>query len=579
MRRRERSLWRRLFFPHELEPTPGTEQVSQGVAIRVEAVAHYLRVERRTAWGPASSLGKMKLFEDGPVPSDGSFGNQESIVRPLRETSTISRCAACNGAGTLRCHVCNGSGGRYTLWCSTCSGSGREPHSECNGEGERASWKEVVYTRSTASLVRWSIPEEFATHEVRQAVERSAAPSPAFLIKDLSDARIAPLLRGTSEGPFTCIASARAAAEELEKQLCESEREGIRITASFQVAPVSAVTFRGALNREERFWLVGRGPAAVEPEDPPSRVRWPALRYLRYFGSLLVAIGETGYWPFQLGVWGLLYYVLRYSRFARRTFGFSALDIHPLYSFSSAVIAAALAHDLVRGGLLKRFLDSVRLSYRRLRRRTRVRTIAVVGAPDDFRTWLACLNMIGSHLDRLKPVGPATRELLRAMLGQAPGSNSCPTTFLETKQGEVLRLVPVGLPSSKSRYESSLISGAVDGVIRLTRMSDDNTAADVTCPQASLVLSRRTDLADSTGATPTGAAAIDLIRKSFTRETTAGLDWQAVFNRLWAPVEHVLSFAGRPDSPRKLPHMYDIMTADPPASIAPTSRARSLVHP
>jgi hypothetical protein len=422
--------------------------------------------------------------------------------------------------------------------------------------------------------VKWILPGGDVPSEVRIAAEQRSPAGPGRPLAELTEASVIQQVGHSYEGLSASLASACAVPEELRAQVRESGSQCVSVSGTWRVTPLSSLAFRNQLGRPLTFWTAGLGDHCTETLLPKWKLRWPVLEGTREIAqTLLDAADHSGVindHPY-LTVMGLalapVYFLLRLmvDDSFKKGIWVSTATWTSILKVAAVIVCIPFVSDLVFGGFLGRAIDSARLNLRRLLPRPRVRNVAVTGAADDVQAWLACVTMIGSHTDRLEPIGPATRSLLQTMAGQRSEGVTIPSALLRVGKLGVVRLLPVTQSSLRDAYERGLMSEMLDGIVHLRRASDDQATPGVPVPNAQLLLSGRTDLADSSGLCPNGATAIKLIRTAFTRESPAGLDWGAVFDRLWAPVQQALSRDAEP------PALVEYASAEPQAGHTPSS--------
>jgi hypothetical protein len=423
MKREERALWRRLFFPHEWEPVPGTERVVHSVAIVVDAVVKGVYVELRTGWGTRSRAATMEYFDNpgGVLPSDVGDGSGPLVTRPLKGSASTFLCNECKGSGRVECDACGGRGKQpcpacsglgFTLgqpdgctvcsgWgvakCAACSGTRTVRHESCEGEGRRAKWTEIAYAPSSQEHRKVVLPKGRSEGDLPEAVI-DWLPLAGKPIGELSPEAISKAL-GYSSGVSEVIASANAVVAKLAERAREDGYRAVSVAPRYGVVPLSSYSFRTTLGRVVTRWVVGRGLLGVDV-DPGSATG----------GAGVVKPGDAAERK-RTNQFLVLWQLWMVGAAALREFWLMFAPLLPLAAWRfgwRGIVERSVALNLARP------------------RVPRVRTVAVVASGDEGRTYLACLALIGSLVDKLRVTDVLVRPHLEALV---PGPVSSITNF------------------------------------------------------------------------------------------------------------------------------------------------------
>ncbi len=539
VRREGRSRSARLLFPHELEAIPGSERERRSVAIVVSAEA-YTRIEHRIASGPASVL-KTENFFFSPLNAPAPGPDGSSVIERVEASVEVEECAGCHGAGKIECRACRGQGvvecsvcvgrgwlaswrdtcvqcnGRTRVTCRSCNGDGLT-HAACNGEGRIARWEETVAVPFRKTFRDVVIPAELRSQSIRDAVERWLPVGER--LTQLSREAVVATLGYDRPDLGDVLRQADAVRSQLGARL---QQEGVAETSgmfSYSVIPISACEYRNQRGRRETFWLVGTGGSAVDlstTNEPSSwEKRFDALMHPRK--------GESTFL-----VPGLIYVIV--------------------VCFVGSLLVVPLALCAQNPRFLRRALDAVACNLRRLRRAPRTRTMAVAAPGNAASTYLACVASIGSHVGRLKVVDSGIGPHVDALIDGCAGDRGPSSVILQVGRNEFVRLISLSSDGAERPREMALLPEAVDGVVQIG--PDDESVA----PEALL---RARDAAEGS---PPSVRALDLIREAFTRQRKLELDWPAVFDKLWAPIQRALN------DPMSVRALSEPQTAGPNAAV------------
>ncbi len=529
--------WYRWAFPAgDKLLAAGIERVIDTAAITVDVLVQRERMSIARASCPASERAAIRFYEKAePHRPKAPVFEHRTEAFPVSGTQSVGRCADCLGLGTVKCEHCEGRG---QTRCERCDGHGRfkralvdgEPriedpchrcggdgvadcprchrrkvvrHDSCAGTGTLLTWDETVFTWWAEKVRETHLPPQGPQDELKKAVEQWVS-AVEDSIQELTQEVVAERLGYDSADVALLVESARLTGESVEKRVGAPGERCLFVTKRFRIVPIGACCYRPRPNKAaEEFWLVGRGDRAIELSRPHVGSRW------------------------TVGYWGL---------------GFLIADaFHGLYQVSPiAATAGVLGLSLAATELKRALFD----------RDARVTTLAVLPAANGLRTYLTCLATLGAYVGRLEVVDQTYRAHLEVLMGEAYQAAQSRSVVFRQKGGRLLRLVQVARPSDLSDGEWRRLTRAVDGVVFLEEAADDGAAelqrrvagvSPALLAAARLQLSQRATDADRNGVTPEGRLAIEAIRRAFVSETRAELDWQAVFDRLWAPVAAVLA--------------------------------------
>jgi hypothetical protein len=302
------------------------------------------------------------------------------------------------------------------------------------------------------------------------------------------------------------LRKAEAARSQLEGRLRQDGAGETLAKFSFSVIPIAAYEYRNHHGHRETFWLVGRGGSAIDVG--PTKSREPSSLEKRLHALTHPANGElTLSSP-------LLWFSIVVFHGKWRAIGFSA---------------SVIAWYIENPRLLRRTIDVVACNLRRLRRAPRTRTVAVAAPGNAASTYLACVASIGSHVGRLKVADSGIGAHVDALIDGCAGDRGPSSVILQVGRNEFVRLISLSSDGAERLREMALLPEAVDGVVQIG--PDDQPVA----PEALL---RARDAAEGS---PPSVRALDLIREAFTRQRKLELDWPAVFDKLWAPVQRALN--------------------------------------
>ncbi len=548
-RRRERSVFRRLFLADDPLLEAGVEQLVETAAARIEVKSEHERVSKRDVTVPASRRRTVRFYDVAQPtrPREGHF-EQRSEEFPLRDTLRVYTCASCRGQGQVRCGRCTGRGkvrcfscggsgrdetaGRRRT-CSSCGGSGQRSCSgclgtgkvtcgKCRGEGRLASWEVEIYRwlieeRSEDELPPAAAQEPRVRRRFRrwlkanreQVVSFEAAPAADHLGFETREA----LEVATRAGE--CV-------RRLEGEAQKSRDRYLFHRTGRSIAPVGYTVVRSSAGertgrpggRVRFYWLVGRGEQALEVT---TRGRPDGVKCLGWLG-----FGSGG--------------VMAYESVAL------ALDqALPLLEAMAETHSLWLAEGSVASWLL------ALIAARRVRRRKPpVPVIGVIVASGQPTAFLTCLAYLGSYLGRLEVLDRAYDIHSRRLLGKIRPNRQSESLGIELADGRRIRLVEVANPQNLSAEQLRMTAQALDAVIILEHPGQ--TAADLRVRISSaaeqpptigtLLIDDGMDLLGAGAALP-----LEAVRQAFVEDFAGDVDWQALFDRMWRPLEGLLESA------------------------------------
>jgi hypothetical protein len=417
------------------------------------------------------------------------------------------KCLECDGTGQKTCWRCDGQGstvGKYTFGggspaedpcsacegerrtaCEDCHGSGTVQHEPCGGEGKVGTWEEEVYTYSTdITKGRTRFPTGAPVKELTAALDRWMA----FASQPLPNLERASVVKALGYD-FPDLDGVIGAAHRLRdslaaKMAADYHYRSLSVTATFHVVPLAAYLFRTQARRgSEQFWVLGRGEEAVD--IAPAGRRWMGIRWAARSQGIIFC-----------------FYVIWLV---------SLRSTEAAFDLAFASLTTLLSYDLLIDEFPGLLGAVVRLNLRRFG--GRVRTIAVLGTPDETSLLASCLTTVGSHARRLEVVGARARSQLERIMGRAPTARETAPILVRLADGRVVRLLFADPPASEP--ERDALGHVVDGVVTL---------------DAALV------------------EKLETIRTSYLREHEDGArDWPAIFDELWAPIETAKPLSMLPD--------------------------------
>ncbi len=541
-RRRDRSVLRRLVFADEPLLAAGLEQLVETAAARVEVTSQHERVGQRTVTVPASRHRRVRFYDVARPnrPREGRF-ERRSEAFPLRPSLRIYPCTACGGAGEITCRRCAGRGvagcptcgasrrrrgrrracrvcgGRGDATCRRCRGRGRVTCGSCRGEGQLASWEVEVYQWLVASRAGEETPRLTEEARVRHAFRRWLKADPDR-VANFEPAAVEKHLGYRTPEALEVAARADAHRRRLEDEARSSADRYLFHRTDRSLAPVGYTLMRLA-GRGHGYWLVGRGEHAreVTPRGRPDA--WKCLGWL--------GLGSGG----TLGYEGVV----------------QAWDL-ALPVLEGLTLFAEMPLALLAGGSAASWLLTLAGVRRLHRRQAPVQTVGLIvrgGRPTPF---LTCLAYLGSYLGRLTVSDRAYDLQSERLLGRMRPDRQSESLSIELPDGRKVRLVEVARPDRLSDAQVRLMARALDAVMFLeapepkpSDLPQRVASAAPALPTGALAIGAGGDLREAAGPLP-----LETIRRTFVEDLAADVDWPAVFERMWRPLDALLGGAGAP---------------------------------
>ncbi len=542
-RERERSALRRLFLADDPLLEAGVEELVETAAARVEVTSQHEEVRLESVTVPASRRRSVRFYEAAQPkpPREGHFERRTDKF-PLSDTLSVYSCTTCGGSGKItcgrclgsgraRCASCGGSGRRKdargrSSWCGSCGGgggrtcgscggSGKVTCGACRGEGRLASWDAEVYI--------WSIEQR--THDVLPPPAKKSRVKKAFH-RWLETAETAPEHAGelvTSFEPTTVgdhlgfeTAETRSVATRADRHRRRLEDEARTARGRYlfhrtdrRIAPVGYVIVRLA-GRARHYWLVGRGAQA---EEVTPRGRPDGVKCLGWLG---------------LGSGGAMSY---------ESVNMAWEQTVPLVEAMVQAPSLSLA-----GGAAGSWTLTLIAGHRVRSRKPPVPAVGLITTDGRQTTFLTCLAYLGSYVGHLEVLDRAYDFQSRRLLGGAGSHRQSESLGIELAGGRRIRLVEVANPHGLSAELLTLMARALDAVLILEQ--PDQTAADLSARLAAvdpaprigtLAVDDRQRLDD-----PGAALSLEAVRRAFVEDIGAEVDWRALFDRMWRPLDDLL---------------------------------------
>ncbi len=538
-RQRERSRLRRYFLADDPLLEAGVEELVETAAARVGITSEHENVSRREVTVPASQRGTVRFYKEPQPnrPREGHF-ERRSEEFPLEDTLKVFTCGTCSGSGRVRCWSCSGNGavrcstcggagkmqdsggrrrtcgdcggsGRQT--CGTCRGSGRVTCGTCRGEGKLASWEVEIYQWLIETRSADLLPLAADETRVRRAFDRWLKINPEQ-VASFEPAAVASHLG--FETPATLEVAARADEQrrQLEDKARASRNRFMFLRADRAIAPVGYTLVR--LADDARFyWLVGRGDKALEvqPKGRPDGVK--------FLGWLGAGSGSAMAWESL---------ELAFDQALPLIESLQLLGESPSVGF---VAGSAASWLLTAAGV------------RRIRgRKPPVPAIGLIVASGRPTAFLTCLAYLGSYLGRLRVLDRAYDMQSERLLGRMRPNRQSESLGIELTDGRRIRLVEVANPQGLSAERIRLMARALDAVMIIEQ--PDQTAAELKgqiasaarpAPKIGTLVIDNGPLSSTRPALP-----LDAVRRAFVEDVHTNADWQALFDRMWRPLEALL---------------------------------------
>lgn len=539
-RQRDESALRRLILADERWLEAGVEQLVESAAVRVAVRSQHERVGRRSETVPVSRHRSVTFYDVAQPnrPQEGRF-EQRAEEFPLRGTLRIFTCTTCHGRGRVRCRVCSGSGraacsgcggsgqiqrqgksytcggcgGRGRQRCLNCSGSGQVRCSTCDGERQLASWEVETYRWLVEKRWAEEFPVDTEASRVRRAFRRWLKTLPETL-PSLEPETVAEHLGFETREAMEVAGRADDARLELEKQARASSDRYLFHESVPAVAPVGYTVVR--LDGKARYyWLVGRGEKALEVKPSGRPDGWKCAGWM--------GLGSGGF--------------MTWETFSR------AFDL-PLSVLEGLQLGETSGGLLVGGSLAGWTLAAG--GWRRYRqRKPPVRTVALITTTGQPTVFLTCLAYLGSYLDRLRVLDRAYDVQSERLLGRMRPNRQSESLSLALSDGRKVRLVEVAKPQKLSQEQLRLMNRALDGVMILEELQGNAAQLLARLASAGPQPPSATLAVDSTGGDLAAPDRLPLegLRRAFVENLHGDVDWPALFDRMWSPVEGLLSEA------------------------------------
>lgn len=537
-RDRDRSWFHRAFLNEERQLAAGLVKLVETAALEVSVQKQFEKVSIiPSVLIPASQVERTKFYDEPEPhpPSEGQLVNRVDRF-PLKASIKIVPCPRCGGRGCricddcrgqkkVRCSRCKGSG-RELLWllkcagcggdgvvtCGTCDQNGEMIDPGCAGEGKVASWDIHVFEYWVQEVSEtWlppNLPEAIST-KVVAAVHHKALKAPSFSLGAVTE-----MLGYTTPEVETLMDRAEGWVSAHRRMTIFGGARCIHVAPTVRVMRLSScrVLSESQQNAGD-YWLIGQGSTAREVPPTPTYDPWK----VGALPGLAVASLAMRVLPELAGIESLALVLV----FLGGVFAFAGVG------FSLAGVGA------------RRVLFA---------RRERVRTIAVLPSSGARSVYLSCLGTVGSLASKLEVLDYNYRGDMEAMMGSGRPSLSSQSLAVRTSDGVLVRLIEVARPAELTDDELARMARAVEGVVYLSEEGHSAEALRARLrrvfkrplPEATIRVDGNATETDRRGVTAEGDLGIEAVRKAFTRESEAKLDWLTVFARLWAPVETAL---------------------------------------
>ncbi len=545
-RQRERSVFRRYFLADDPLLEAGVEQLVETAAARVGVTSQHERVSRRTVTVPASQRRSVRFYEvaEPNRPREGHFERKLEEF-PLGDTVNVFNCPSCSGSGRVKCWTCSGRGavscsscggsgrtqdsggrrrtcggcggsGRQT--CGTCRGSGDVMCGKCRGEGQLASWEVEVYQWLIEQRSADALPLPADESRVRRAFDRWLKTSNEQLAS-YEPAAVASHLGFDTADALEVAARADAQRRNLEDKAEKSSNRFLFLRSDRSIAPVGYTVVR--LDDTARFyWLVGRGDKALEVKP---KGRADGVKCLGWMG-----LGSGG-----AMAWESL--TLAFDQALPVIESLQLLGEGPSLWLAGGSAASWL---LTAAGIRRVHL-----------RKPPVPTVGLIPAAGRPTAFLTCLAYLGSYLGHLKVIDRAYDIQSEHLLGRMRPNRQSESLGIELAGGRKIRLVEVANPGGLSAERIRLMAQALDAVMILEQPHQlDQTATDLEAQIASaakppprigtLRIDNGRDLHALQAALP-----LEAVRRAFVEDVAGDVDWQALFDRMWRPLEELLELS------------------------------------
>ena len=506
VRQRERPWHQRLFYADDDLSGEGIEHLRRSAAFQVELLSQHRSSEQIVASRPASKRPSDKEFEDSSTlpPAPGSF--QEKEVRlHQRETLQVADCKTCRGKGILRCEDCFGTG----ILCNTCDGDGRVLCHTCLGEGMVVQWVVLVQ--------QWTVEQRGATVLPRddlpllgETVESWFQEVGGELLPDLEPETLRQHLDVVPDAGL--LLRVKATQDALLKKSQSSKEPFLHHSFRVRAVPIGYALQRSGLTAQES-WLVGHGPQA--------QLLLPRKKQLDPIkGAGWLGLGSGG--------------------------AMAALSVMPVLPVPDPLLLA--------GGALAG-MATLAGGYRTFGPRRPLPILISANAGGRATGWLSVLAYVGSYTRRLRVLDRDYGERLALLRGGESPRNQSQSLTVELENGRRARLLEV----------DGLWDRAPEVIELIERVADGFLIFEPSAGQAFPLAERLRAIGGGRGETPLhivpldsgedlppGPALpgdplpVDAIRQHFVTSFDRSIDWEALFDHLFAPVERLLEATTNP---------------------------------
>ncbi len=542
-RRRERSFFRRLFIRDDRLLESGVEQLVESACARVEVKSQHERIRRQETEVPASRHQRVQFY-DVPQPnrpSPGSFEKRDEEF-PLRATLKVFTCSNCSGRGELRCGHCGGRGhsscgscggsgkvrkdnrrftcgscgGSGSQTCSNCHGSGWETCYRCRGEGQLASWESEIYEWRIEDRDEESYPHK--DRRLRRAF-RKWLKIDADQLESFAPEAAAEHLGFETPEALEVAARADEERKRLEEEARQSSDRYLFHRTTHVLTPTGYTVVRSGAGTARYFWLVGRGAKAQEVRPPG---KFDGRKLLGWMG---VSSGGAVTWETAVRLLEAL----------------TAQILDPLQIF------LGMPAEMLAGGAAASGLMVLSGARRLIHRPPPVLTVGLLPSSGEPTSWLTCLAYLGSYTERLRVLDRAYDTQLERLLGKMRPKRQSESLTVELADGRRIRLIEVGRPSHLSDEQLRFTMQALDGIMILEEVEQSGDELEA---RLRAVASDKADANRITRVTidraevraeDSGAIPIEAIRQEFLDASDRNVDWERSFDRLWSPIESLLT--------------------------------------